>query len=237
MFLGVESGHLVWSQNFQDSEILLYRGLLIPQAWSLSLELCFYLLAPFLLLRKKVLIPILVLSIALRLALVGIGLGLQDPWSYRFFPTELALFLLGAVAHQYLSPWLKRRSEKFQRNLGAVLLTALGLVTIAFPHINASLEVKSLAAISLAILCLPTLFGLQAKHRWDRVMGEFSFPIYVWHLLVLQLVLVVAGSFKLSVSYGIVLFSITACVSIFLSFVSNRFLDRPVQRLRSKFRN
>jgi hypothetical protein len=36
--------------------------------------------------------------------LIHLGIGTKDPWTYRFFPTELALFLIGALAHQVLRP-------------------------------------------------------------------------------------------------------------------------------------
>jgi hypothetical protein len=40
---------------------------------------------------------LLAASLALRGVLIATGIGLGDPWTYRFFPTELALFLLGSL--------------------------------------------------------------------------------------------------------------------------------------------
>src|SRR5688572_10507864 len=62
-------------------------------------KLSFYLIAPFVVTRSAARIgALLVLGLALR-AFVRESLGLVgDPWSYRFFPIELPLFLWGALA-------------------------------------------------------------------------------------------------------------------------------------------
>lgn len=89
------------------SEVILYPALLVPQAWTLGVELAFYIVAPFVLVRRKALLLLLALSISVRIYLLYVGLGKSDPWTYRFFPAELALFLLGALAHQVLLPFYK----------------------------------------------------------------------------------------------------------------------------------
>ena len=47
MFLKWNNNHLTFG-NFNDSEIPLWHMLLVPQSWSLGVEISFYLLAPFL---------------------------------------------------------------------------------------------------------------------------------------------------------------------------------------------
>ncbi len=92
---------LVFTPNFSKSDLPLYPGLIIPQAWTLGLEVSFYLIAPFILTRKKILFLLLMLSFALRIFLYQIGLGREDPWVYRFFPTELVFFILGALSQGF----------------------------------------------------------------------------------------------------------------------------------------
>ncbi len=101
LFLGLDpaTGSLFFTPQFQTTNPALYRFLFIPQAWSISLELVFYLLAPFLLLRGwRVVLLVLLGSVLLRVVLIGEGL-FRDPWAYRFLPTELALFLLGYFSY------------------------------------------------------------------------------------------------------------------------------------------
>ena len=56
MFAAIENNRLVYSTNFYNSEVVLYPALLVPQAWTLGVELCFYLVAPFVLARRRVLL-------------------------------------------------------------------------------------------------------------------------------------------------------------------------------------
>src|SRR5689334_3227085 len=90
-FLGLDkhSGNLYLTTAFYNSDPALYQFFLIIPAWTVGLELMYYLIAPFLVRRSFYIILILiVLSMALRVILIRKGL-FNDPWSYRFFPTEL----------------------------------------------------------------------------------------------------------------------------------------------------
>src|ERR1700722_19323920 len=109
MFAGVHQHALVFTSDFQNSAVVLYHGLLVPQAWTLGVELSFYLIAPWVLPARKAIYVLLAASLVLRLCLIRLGVGMHDPWTYRFFPTELALFLMGALAHQILLPVYRRR--------------------------------------------------------------------------------------------------------------------------------
>jgi peptidoglycan/LPS O-acetylase OafA/YrhL len=52
MFLGLNEEGVVLTKSFSDTSTPLHKFIIIPQAWTLSLEIVFYLMAPFLL-RKK----------------------------------------------------------------------------------------------------------------------------------------------------------------------------------------
>jgi peptidoglycan/LPS O-acetylase OafA/YrhL len=98
-FLGVQNGHLAFLSDLRPNELQIHNGLLVPQAWTLGLEVSFYAMAPFILRNRPALYILLILSLLLKAALVMDGIGRQDPWTYRFFPAELGLFLLGALSH------------------------------------------------------------------------------------------------------------------------------------------
>ena len=70
MFLAVDpqNGSLYFTTKFSQEPIPLYKLLIIPQAWTLGVELTFYILAPFLVKRKTAtLFIILILSIIIRI--------------------------------------------------------------------------------------------------------------------------------------------------------------------------
>jgi peptidoglycan/LPS O-acetylase OafA/YrhL len=108
MFTGVRGGDFMFVSDFRDSEVAVWEGLLVPQAWTLGVELSFYVIAPYVLVRKLCLVFLLLASLSVRILLIYFGVGLDDPWTYRFFPAELALFLLGALSHQVWGSKLRR---------------------------------------------------------------------------------------------------------------------------------
>ena len=92
---------------------------LLPQIWSLDLELLFYILAPFILTIKRlwIILIIIIASISLRfiLALNGINFTLSYSWFNEFFPFELATFLLGSIAYR-IYYFLKNELNKIINN-------------------------------------------------------------------------------------------------------------------------
>ena len=156
----------------------------MPQAWTLGVELSFYLLAPLILPRRRLVIALLLASLALRAALVVVGVGTTDPWTYRFFPTELALFLAGALSQQWLTPLYARLGERRTRQAGSAAAAGMALCVLVF----ALLPMRALHTallLGLTVAMLPLLFRFQSNHRWDRRVGELSYPIYICHLAVI----------------------------------------------------
>lgn len=101
MFLGHEEGRpLRFSADFRADPHPLWRYLWIPPAWSVAVEVTFYLLAPLLACR----LPGAALAGVMALSLAGrwfcaTRLGLDhDPWTYRFLPFELFSLCLGMLA-------------------------------------------------------------------------------------------------------------------------------------------
>lgn len=182
MFLGLDttSGSLFFTQNFRESNPMLYNFLFVPQAWTIGIEIAFYLIAPFIVRKKlKFIIGIIIISILLRLFLYLYGLK-HDPWSYRFFPTELTFFLLGTVSyHMYL--YIKNVKIK-QLHLKMIYLFILSISCIySFLHISG----KHYLYLCLFFVCLPFVFILTKNWKNDRYVGELSYPIYISHLFVL----------------------------------------------------
>ena len=234
MFAGVKSNQLVFSTDFRKSEVVLYPALLVPQAWTLGVELTFYLIAPFILSKQKILFLLLILSISLRIYLISIGLGNKDPWTYRFFPTELALFLLGALAHQFLLPlYINMLSVKYIKKISSLATYALIFISLVFSFIPVSELFKTNTLFTLFLLLMPLTFIFQSNREWDKWIGNLSYPIYVCHILVINVITVFAKLIhfdKLLICISSVIFSIV--FAIFL----NKFVGNPIESLRNKFR-
>jgi len=235
MFAGVENNHLVFSTDFAKSEIVLHQALLVPQAWTLGVELSFYLLAPFVLNKRRVLLTLLALSISLRMYLIYIGLGRNDPWTYRFFPTELALFLLGALSHQLLLPLYRKvlSREKIEEYTNFSTFSFI-FITLVFWIIPIHELLKTIVLFTLFLISMPLTFIFQSKREWDKWIGNLSYPIYICHLLVIHVTEFVFGKFGIA---NTVLISIAAVVfSISFSIILNIYVGNPIESLRNRYR-
>lgn len=185
LFLGLNTtnGNLFFTANYQETTPMLYQFLFIPQAWTIGIEIAFYLIAPFIV-RKKliVVIPLILLSIGLRL-LLYFGLNLtNDPWTYRFFPTELVFFLLGIVSYH-----LYKRLQK--KDIKTIYLKIIWLGILGFTILFSILKLPAKEYLYLIafFIALPFVFILTKNWKNDSYIGELSYPIYISHMLVLTL--------------------------------------------------
>ncbi|MGE8686370.1 MAG: acyltransferase family protein [Achromobacter sp.] len=233
MFFGIEHSALAFTGSFARSEVPLYQGLLVPQAWTLGVEMSFYLVAPFVLRSPRRLLILLAASLALRAVLIVAGIGRSDPWTYRFFPTELALFLIGSLSHQVLLPRYKAWAQKAKRlpELGTAALFAYCLLHFSI-GINPTVR-DGLAVLIFAAL-LPLAFLFQSRHRLDKAIGELSYPIYICHSLVIMFFTWLFDEVNLHQPMLFAALVITGCIGF--SALLNGLIADPVERLRSRLR-
>ncbi|WP_157696356.1 acyltransferase family protein [Pseudomonas asplenii] len=235
LFLGIKDGSLGFASQFNKDGLNLYQGLLLPQAWTLGVELSFYLIAPFILPRKKILIAILLSSLALRYYIVSIGLGFKDPWTYRFFPTELALFLMGALSHQILMPLYKRKIKNIKLYSSASTWLLLLLVSTYFLIPIESELAKGCALILIVFALMPLAFFYQGTSKMDQWIGELSYPLYIVHMFVIY----VLSSYrhKIGFMHDQLYFSYTCiALSIACSILINKKISTPMEKIRTKQR-
>ncbi len=185
MFFGIQHADLTFTGSFANSEVPLYQGLLVPQAWTLGVELTFYLVAPFIMHSPRRLFALLAASLLLRVGLIASGVGLTDPWTYRFFPTELALFLMGALSQRYLLPLCQSLCQRL-RYLPELATVCLLAYTFVHTSIPINHNVRDGATVLLFAFFLPMTFIFQSRYRFDRKIGELSYPIYICHMLVIM---------------------------------------------------
>ena len=236
MFSGVRNSHLVFTPDFLQSDFLLYKGLLVRQAWTLGIELTFYALAPFILRNNRIVILLIILSLSIRGFLFSIGLGMSDPWTYRFFPAELSFFLFGALAHQYLLPMWERfillTGLEWIPRAGTYLLICLCLFYFLIP----AKEIFKISLLfSVFLTFLPLTFLYQNTSKSDKAVGELSYPIYIGHLFVIMVVGKLIGHHILPtpfmVAMGNVFFSI-----IFAHYL-NKYISSRIEYLRVKVKS
>lgn len=230
LWMATDQGHLAFTaEPFVAQPDSVFRMMLIPVAWSLSLELVFYALAPFIARRGwRQIAALLALSLLLRIVAAGQGL-VADPFSYRFFPFELALFLAGVLAYK---AWAARRTL-WDQSWARGLALAVPLATLAYPFLRGDLPtdpffVSTRIGYLLLIACaLPAIHQWSKDSRLDRAVGELSYPLYLNHLLVLGMV---AGMVEGTAARTV----LVAAVSIALAWIVVRFIDEKIEAYRRR---
>lgn len=222
MFLGLgENGHLFFSSSFETTTNPMHIFLLIPQAWTLGLELLFYLLAPFIVRKKTGLILCLIFcSLLLRYVLYQYGLR-HEPWTYRFFPTEFVFFMLGSLSYTI---YKFIRKKKIKPVYCTILWIFIIVFTIFYSHVN--FPQKENLYFLLFFLSLPIIFHHTKNIKIDRYIGELSYPIYISHIFVLNII----TAFKIPIPFGQ---GLTLSVfTILFSILLNEFVAKRIEKTR-----
>ncbi|NML64679.1 acyltransferase [Hymenobacter sp. RP-2-7] len=232
MFLGLDkaSGQLYWTADFHaTASPQVWQFLFVHQAWSLSIEIAFYLMAPFLMRRHTgVLLLLTILGIGLRIYIYHIGLR-NDPWSYRFLPCELAFFFTGGLAYRAYAQ-LKRRAIP-RAVLWLALTTVVGFI-MSYSFLPPTYLVQILFYVCFAV-ALPFNFLLTKKSSWDYKIGELSYPFYISHVLVLLLFWYLSPELH-SMREKMVFALALLTTNILFSMLLVRFVAEPVERLRQR---
>ncbi|MBN2166279.1 MAG: acyltransferase [Marinilabiliaceae bacterium] len=227
MYLGIDlqSGNLFYTGVFNGSEPPLYSFLFMPQAWTISLELMFYLIAPFIVRRKTTTILLFIsLSLLLRFILVNKGLN-YDPWTYRFFPNELSIFLMGAISYK-----MYKRKFIAQINSYWRLLIWISFLIITMLYQFIPWAGKPIIYLLITMFSIPFIFHHFKNNKLDTYIGEISYPIYLSHLLIMVVMSFISNffGFSLGSEWSLSIIFIT----IFFSLATIQFIIKPIDKYR-----
>lgn len=148
---------------------------LIPPAWSLGVELQFYLLAPLLLTRPRMLRWLLWSSFVVFLFAV-VGKLHTDHFGYRLLPGVLFVFLGGVLLNR------GRHGDAFARR--TLLLLWLGLAFMAMWVVSYGQRVPYNYEMLAALLAggpLLFFFSSSLPYRVDRFLGALSYGVFLLH--------------------------------------------------------
>lgn len=194
-----------------------------PPAWSLAVELAFYLVAPFILKSVRRTFAFFMLGCAY-LILVG---GLKFPFStdgllntvsvetfnYNYYPASIIFFGAGALAY-HLSRGAK---PNYWLAVGALVALSFTKTVMPFWHI---------LFIGLAI---PVLFKYTASNKVDRFLGELSYPSYILHF---PLVLLLRPYSDSNMFGPVSLGTVVALLACGLGIIVYYLVDRPIDNYR-----
>jgi peptidoglycan/LPS O-acetylase OafA/YrhL len=110
------------------------------------------------------------------------GLNLGDPWTYRFFPFELGCFLLGALAYRHRHLLDRLVPERMGKYYVYPLVFCFAAIGIPLPLSTSQI----IYPIVLACV-LPYVFRVTSRFKTDRIIGDLSYPFYIFHIFALKL--------------------------------------------------
>jgi peptidoglycan/LPS O-acetylase OafA/YrhL len=235
MFLQWQNGNLDFG-NFHNSELPLWQMLLVPQSWSIGIEITFYFLAPMLCKAKSR--TIIFIGIALLAArFTGLFFGLnQDPWTYRFFPFELPMFLIGILLYRIRT----YRGDSFKISLSKVYLFLI-IFYVCFRYLTFKFSLNQFWQMLVLIILTCIVIMWSEETPKDKKLGDLSYPIYLSHLLVMstynEIVGILSRKFKSfeELNNPILAIPISLGITIIFSFLLLR-LVKPIEKIRDKYR-
>ncbi len=224
MFLGLNTsdGSLFFTTEFHNTQPKLFYFLFVPQGWSIGVELTFYLIAPFIAKKKLQTIVILIACSFLIRMIIYYHFNLNhEPWTYRFFPSELLFFLLGIAAYHAYN---KLKDKKINTFILYSAWISVLLFTIGYRYFN--IPGKMILYFILFVCALPLIFILSKNWKIDRQLGELSYPVYICHIFILSwvgLLHLPAGGWRTI---------IVIIISIAFSYLLNFFVGNKIEKYR-----
>ena len=196
---------------------------MVPQAWTLSLELAFYAIAPFVVHRKiRVIIALAVFSLIVRSMINFVDID-YNLWVRRFFPSEMCLFLLGVLSYRISKLWpviAKKRSIAAGYGVQGALAA---LIVCHFLLFGGSTLGRAVLVLTVGA-ALPFLTQQFGRNSLDKFLGDLSYPTYLCHLAVIAAIKEFSPA--LFPVYWVVLASVLCAAAIFW------LIERPIDRWR-----
>ena len=204
-----------------------WRFLFVPQAWSISIELLFYLIAPWLISwRTRSLVILGSASAALFFAAKYAVPPAVFSLGYFFFPFHIVLFVIGMLSYRYSERIVQLVPNRVKWAFVAIMF---GLI-LGYQFIE--IQGRDVICIVMVALALPMLFFATKDSRVNKWVGDLSYPIYVSHIFLKWVLLALMGVSKVGTTSppGWLLLMISIAAAAILLYA----VDRPIDRWRQR---
>ncbi len=218
----------------------------VPGGWSIGVEMCFYILVPFIWLLSPVkdriiwlavsAIVFLTVTAAVSRMVTGSFYVFDDTYFYYWFPTQAPVMIVGLIFYFLGGLRLQRSKNTTDIALWFALFLVGSGVAIYFGTGFAILPFVSPTIFALSFVCLIiSLRGYVKNTIVNKIMiflGKLSFSVYIFHFFVLDIIRTVLLSFNFEQIWLITLlllpiFSVTVVLTSGIAFISKRIIEDP----------
>ncbi|WP_223456468.1 MULTISPECIES: acyltransferase family protein [unclassified Pseudomonas] len=195
---------------------------ILPPAWSLGLEMCFYLVIPFLIIYRARGVAFALSVVVFMVACLGFIN--TDLYGYRLLPGVLFMFLCGSYLY-------KAQPKDLAIAAGTAVAAALMFAAIMAGWIERRpFNAEVTAGIALGVPAVYLLTKLK-YHRIDEFLGNISYGVFLNHYVVMYFLHAIG-----SVAYDGAIVATVLALSLLLSGVSYYCVERPALKLRHALR-
>lgn len=247
-------GWRVWAANLGLVQVFVPLTLTggLTQMWSLSVEVAFYLLLPFLALAlyrlrgdaARYRLPVIVAACVLSLAWVYVPVSTpdgihSDNWLPGYLPWFGAGMVLAELAVGGGGAITRIAARRMPMAVLAVVAFGLSATELAGPEglVRAQpwqYSVKiALGAVMAFALLAPLVLGSDRRHRIlehpvTLAIGRWSYGIFIWHLAVLSIIFPMFGLMPFNGHFVFVLV-LTVALTIPVASASYALVEEPVR--------
>lgn len=229
-------GFLAWLPNiFIFGHTIYDKARLVPQSWSLYVELVFYILMALLLARNKLIVSVWFIVSLIWTMYANIS-DLRFMERYFTISAGSLPFSIGAVIYFYRNELMT--SSRFTV-ITAILLYAVN-VAISYVWQDLGRGLYFYLSVFLGAVLLINLRNVDSKKlpalaKIDKLLGDLSYPLYVSHVMAGVLVL---WAFWPNVPKhrGLDFFLLGYGYALAISYIIHRWVERPVERLRRRIK-
>jgi peptidoglycan/LPS O-acetylase OafA/YrhL len=206
---------------------ILPHATILPQAWSLGLELTFYMVFPFMFLSGTRTSLAVVASLSMCVFIAAyLGLIDTDTFGYRLLPGTLFMFIIGMsfADQRFAIPHLPSVAVL------VLLVLLLGMILnteIAAKQFNKEVVIGSLIGISALLVLRNIRFS-----QLDAFLGNLSYGMFLNNFLLIWLWTHARGALPQSAAeHGVLIAAMIVC-----SFATYEIIEKPCILWRRKFR-
>jgi peptidoglycan/LPS O-acetylase OafA/YrhL len=191
-----------------------YRFMLFPPAWTLAVELCFYAIAPLLMMRRH---------------LLTIIVGCVAPFAFRYaLPGPTGNFNLAYCEAGMVAYFIYKKLPKIAgtRYAGFAMTAATMLFAISSNYLPGNNQTKVTIFVTMTWVMVPFAFAASHDLRLDRRFGNASYGMYVAHFAVYKLLAILT----INSTRPIIYFPVLLIAGLLIS----QFIELPFDALRER---